>query len=380
MPISSDAYWLALRRVHGVGARVARMLLEKLGEPRHIFEASEEDLVGAGVFRPTAKNIAQFAQFEPLERELCEMARLDASLVRWNDANYPAALREIPDPPPFLYLRGTMPADERNCVAIVGARAASDAGRHMARRLGLELAAKGITVVSGLARGIDGEAHHGALEGNGRTIAVLGCGIDIIYPSEHRQLAESLVARNGALLSELPLGSAPVPENFPVRNRLIAGLSLGVVVVEAAEKSGSLITARLALEHNRQVFAVPGSPLTGKSRGSNRLLKEGARLVECVEDVIEELAPQLAHSASRPMAAAADVKRRSEKASLPGSFKENQFRTVIEHLSPVEKTHIDAIVESCGLNAQTVLGVLLELELTGVVVQHPGKLFSLAQI
>jgi DNA processing protein len=180
MPISPDAYWLALRRVHGVGARVARMLLEKFGEPRHIFEASEDDLLGAGVFRPTAKNIAQFAQFEPLERELCEMARLGASLVRWNDANYPAALREIPDPPPFLYLRGTMPADERDCVAIVGARAASDAGRHMARRLGLELAAKGITVVSGLARGIDGEAHYGALEGNGRTIAVLGCGIDII--------------------------------------------------------------------------------------------------------------------------------------------------------------------------------------------------------
>lgn len=380
MPASPDAYWLALRRVHGVGTRVARMLLT-FGEPRAIFEAAEEELVAAGVYRPTAKNIRQFAQFEPLEGELCELARLGGSLIRWTDTNYPRSLREIPDPPPFLYQRGTMPAGERNCVAIVGARAASDAGRHMARRLALELAAKGITVVSGLARGIDGEAHQGALDADGRTIAVLGCGIDIIYPPEHRQLVESLVARNGALLSELPLGSAPVPENFPVRNRLIAGLSLGVVVVEAAEKSGSLITARLALEHNRQVFAVPGSPLTGKSRGSNRLLKEGARLVECVEDVIEELAPQLARSASRPPAdVAAVATKRSEQAQTLGSFKENQFRTVIERLSPSERTHIDSIVESCGLNAQTVLGVLLELELTGVVVQHPGKLFSLAQI
>jgi DNA processing protein len=379
MPINPDAYWLALRRVHGVGARVARMLLDKLGDARHVFEAGEEDLVAAGVFRPTAKNILRFSEFEALELELCELARLSVSLIRWNDPNYPPALREIPDPPPFLYLRGTMPPEERNCVAIVGARAASDAGRHMARRLGLELAAKGVTVVSGLARGIDGEAHQGALEGNGRTIAVLGCGIDIIYPPEHRQLAESLIAHNGALLSELPLGNAPAPENFPVRNRLIAGLSLGVVVVEAAEKSGSLITARLALEQNRQVFAVPGSPLTGKSRGSNRLIKEGARLVECVEDVIEELAPQLTQSLSRPAPVAPSVSKRSQEAPFSGSFKEAQFRTVIEHLNPAEKTHIDSIVENCGLNAQTVLGVLLELELTGVVVQHPGKLFSLAQ-
>lgn len=380
MPTGADAYWLALRRVRGVGARVARMLLEKFGEARHVFEVGEDDLVAAGVYRPTARNIVQFAQFEPLEKELCELARLGVSLVRWTDAHYPAGLREIPDPPPFLYLRGTMPASETDCVAIVGARAASDAGRHMARRLASELAAKGITVVSGLARGIDAEAHQGALDGNGRTIAVLGCGIDIIYPPEHRKLAESLVAGDGALLSELPLGSAPVPENFPVRNRLIAGLSLGVVVVEAAEKSGSLITARLALEQNRQVFAVPGSPLTGKSRGSNRLLKEGARLVECVEDVIEELAPQLAHRAARPATVAATAKKRAEQALVPGNFKENQFQTVIEHLSPAERTHIDSIVESSGLNAQTVLGVLLELELTGVVVQHPGKLFSLAQI
>ena len=163
----------------------------------------------------------------------------------------------------------------------------------MAHRLGMELAAKGFTVVSGLARGVDGAAHQGALDGGGRTVAVMGCGIDVIYPPEHRKLAEAIIEGGGAIVSELPLGTQPMAENFPTRNRILSGLCLGVVIVEAAEKSGSLITARMALEQNRQVFAVPGSPLTGKTRGSNRLLKDGAKLVECVEDVIEEIAPQL---------------------------------------------------------------------------------------
>ena len=376
---SADAYWLALTRVRGVGPRVARMLLEKFGDAARIFAAGEEDLVAAGVYRATAKNIVQFSEFEPLEKELCELSRLGGGLIRWTDENYPENLRNIHDPPPCLFLRGAMPAGERDCISIVGARAASDAGRHMARRLGLELAAKNITVISGLARGIDAEAHLGALDGNGRTIAVMGCGIDIIYPPEHRKLAESILDRGGALLGEIALGSAPVPENFPVRNRLIAGLSLGVVVVEAAEKSGSLITARLALEQNRQVFAVPGSPLTGKSRGSNRLLKEGARLVECVEDVIEELAPQL-RSTQRPAARIANSPKPGEKSPNFGEIGKKQAQAIIEHLTPGEKLHIDSIVESSGLSAQIVLGVLLELELMGMITQHPGKLFSLAQI
>ena len=167
---------------------------------------------------------------------------------------------------------------------------------------GFELSGKGFAVVSGLARGIDSEAHQGALDAAGHTVAVIGCGIDVIYPPENRKLAEAIIAGGGAMMSELPVGTPPVAENFPVRNRLISGLCLGVVVVEAAEKSGSLITARMALEQDRQVFAVPGSPLTGKSRGSNRLIKEGARLVDCVEDVLEDLAPQLipAEKESRP--------------------------------------------------------------------------------
>jgi DNA processing protein len=380
MSTSIDAYWLALRRVHGVGTRVAGLLLDKFGEAPRVFALREEELLAAGIYRPTAKNIVQFAQFEALEKELCELTRLGGSLIRWSDDNYPANLRQIPDPPPFLYLRGTLPAGETDCVAIVGARAASDAGLHMAHRVAMELALKRITVVSGLARGVDAQAHRGALEGNGRTIAVLGCGLDIIYPPEHRKLADSMLEQGGALLSELPLGSAPVPENFPVRNRLIAGLSLGVVVVEAAEKSGSLITARLALEQNRQVFAVPGSPLTGKTRGSNRLLKEGARLVDCVEDVMEELAPQLTKTAASRPVPVAGTKMRPEQPIYQAAGREQQFQAVIEHLSPSERVHIDSIVESSGMNAQTVLGVLLELEWMGTVTQYPGKLFSLAQI
>jgi DNA processing protein len=293
MVAMSDAYWLALRRVRGVGPRVSRLLLEHFHSAEQVFAASEAELIAAAIPRATASNIKQFDDFAPLEKELCEWPRVGARMIRWTDHEYPANLRQIADPPPYFLLRGTLAADSK-FVAVVGARAASEAGRRMARRLGLELAAQGFTVVSGLARGIDGEAHQGALDGDGKTIGVMGCGIDIIYPPEHQKIAEAMIENGGGLISELPLGTPPKPENFPSRNRLISGLCLGVVVVEAAEKSGSLITARLALEQDRQVFAVPGSPLTGKTRGSNRLLKEGARLVECVEDVIEELAPQLA--------------------------------------------------------------------------------------
>lgn len=376
MQFTPEVYWLALGRVRGVGPRVARLLLEHFGSAPAIFSASEEQLGAAGVPRNTARNLRQFEDFAPLDRELCDLVRLGGRLIPWNAPDYPPNLAQLPDPPTVLYARGKMPVGERDCVAVVGARAASEAGRHMARRLGLELAAKGITVVSGLAHGIDSEAHLGALEGHGRTIAVLGCGVDRIYPSEHSKLAQEMISAGGALLSEFPLGSPPLPENFPVRNRIIAGLSLGVVVVEAAEHSGSLISARLALDQNRQVFAVPGSPLSGKARGSNRLLKEGARLVECVEDVIEELAPQLSTAAalSTPLAPArTPAHREARRAELSAGL-----RAVVDHLPAGERVHIDSIVESCGLNAQTVLGLLLELELTGMVVQHPGKLFSLA--
>ena len=423
MAATSDAHWLALRRVHGAGPRTCRLLLERFGSAEQIFKSTEEEIIAAGVGRNVARAIAGFNDFAPLEKELCELPRLGAHLVRWTDADYPPNLRQIADPPPYLIARGLLEPNDAACVAVVGARAASEAGLRMAQRLGFELAAHGFVVVSGLARGIDGGAHRGALEAGGRTIAVLGCGIDVAYPPEHRGLADSIIERRGAVLSELPLGTAPLPENFPSRNRILSGLSLGVVIVEAAEKSGSLITARMALEQDRQVFAVPGSPLSGKTRGSNRLLREGAVLVECVEDVIEDLAPQMAGKVSAPaqhaaaasqaaLAVAAPVQVRTEspamqpsasgaatevsepsikwsKSSEPSMIssrspseslvgeKSKEIQSVLNCLIDAQKLHVDAVIESCQLPPQTVLNLLLELELRGLVVQHPGKLFTL---
>lgn len=396
---SPDVYWLALRKVHGVGPRTCKLLIEKFGAPEKIFQLSSDQIAAAGVPRNTARSIAEFRDFEPLEKELCELPNIGARLIKWTDDDYPPNLRQIADPPPFLFVRGPASLTDSNSIAIVGARAASDIGRRMAQRLGLELAAKGFTVVSGLARGIDGEAHQGALDAHGKTLAVLGCGVDVIYPAEHRKLAEAIIEGGGALISELPIGTQPMAENFPTRNRILSGLCLGVVIVEAAEKSGSLITARMALEQDRQVFAVPGSPLSGKTRGSNRLLKEGAKLVECVEDVIEELAPQMAvrlPAAERrsPNASTAPVptpptSNRTASAEvdpvLQGSIDAKTLEgpidnttAILNNLRESERLHVDSIIESSGLNAQTVLRLLLELELDGRVTQHPGKLFSLA--
>jgi DNA processing protein len=391
MEPSADAYWLGLRRVQGVGPRTYRVLLEKFGSPERVFAASRDAIASAGISARVARAIAEFGDFDAVERELCELPRAGARIVRWTDDDYPPNLRHIPDPPPYFFVRGDAPLADGNCIAVVGARAASDAGRAMARRLGFELAARGFTVVSGLARGIDGEAHQGALEAAGHTVAVMGCGIDVIYPAEHRKLAEQMIEAGGALISELPVGTQPLAENFPTRNRILSGLCLGVVIVEAAEKSGSLITARMALEQDRQVFAVPGSPLSGKTRGSNRLLREGAVLVECVEDVIEDLAPQLAGvvkassktTAGRSPSGAQKPESRPARRSIETLLKSgdktiDDAKSILLHLKDDNKLHVDALIEASGLDAQTVLRLLLELELKGIVSQHPGKLFSLA--
>ncbi|HUO05777.1 MAG TPA: DNA-processing protein DprA [Candidatus Binataceae bacterium] len=384
---SIDAYWIALKRVRGVGPRTYKLLIERFGAPEKIFSLKPAEIAATGIPSKTAHAIANFRNFDAAEKELCELPNIGARLVKWSDSDYPDKLRHIADPPPYLFVRGSAPLGDANCIAVVGARAASDAGRRMAQRMGLELAAKGFTVVSGLARGIDGEAHQGALDAHGRTIAVLGCGVDIIYPPEHRKLAEAILAGGGAIVSELPVGTQPIAENFPTRNRILSGMCLGVVIVEAAEKSGSLITARMALEQDRQVFAVPGSPLTGKSRGSNRLLKEGARLVECVEDVIEELAPQMSgalpnadgkpKTPSSPKAKAKVLPSAPDKGIMQASDTD-EVMAILKQLKEAERLHVDSIIETSGLNVQTVLRLLLELELQGRVAQHPGKLFSLA--
>lgn len=373
-----DTYWLALRRVHGVGPRICRTLMQKYRSPEAIFQLDEASIAAAGVPRPVARRIREFRDFDPLEKELCELPRLGARLLKWTDEDYPTNLREIADPPPYLFVRGPARLNEPGCLAIVGARAASEGGLRMAHRLGMELAAKGFTVVSGLARGVDGAAHQGALDSGGRTIAVMGCGIDVIYPPEHRKLAEAIIEGGGAIISELPLGTQPMAENFPTRNRILSGLCLGVVIVEAAEKSGSLITARMALEQNRQVFAVPGSPLTGKTRGSNRLIRDGAKLVECVEDVIEEIAPQLGFSRNEAKKPLKSLENSEAKRQTSIGSASEEDRVILRQLKQGERVHVDSLIEASGLSPQAVLRLLLELELKGLVAQHPGKLFSLA--
>jgi DNA processing protein len=384
---SPDAYWIALRAVRGVGPKSARILIEKFGAPDNIFGRTPSEIASAGIPRKTADAIAATANFDEAEKAVCEMQRIEARLVRITDPDFPPNLKHIADPPPFLYVRGNADLSNPNCIAVVGARAASDAGLRMAERLGFELAARGFAVISGLARGIDGAAHQGALAARGCTIAVMGSGIDMIYPPEHRPLAARMIESSGAIVSELPIGTPPIAENFPTRNRILSGLCMGVVIVEAAEHSGSLITARMALEQDRQIFAVPGSPLTGKSRGSNRLLKEGARLVECVEDVIEDLLPQMRSpiSAASPrlsVGAGKPLKNMDFSKSAAPVAEDvgltDGAKSVLDRLKATDRLHIDSIIDSCQLSVSAALEILLDLELRGRVTQHPGKLFSIA--
>jgi DNA processing protein len=275
-------------------------------------------------------------------------------------------LRHIYDAPLFLYVRGEILPLDAFAVALVGTREPSDYGRQMARAISGELGGAGVTVVSGLARGIDAEAHAAALRAGGRTIAVLGCGIDVVYPSEHHRL-QMHIARHGAVVSEFSPGMQPDAEHFPTRNRIISGMSLGTVVVEATEKSGSLITAELAMEQGREVFAVPG-PVGSRSRGPHRLLRQGATLVETAEDVLRELAPRLPMAPrppSNPPAAAPAVESSVDPVEA----------AILDCLSEVP-IHVDPIVTRTGLAAQQVLRALLSLELRGAVVSLPGKRFT----
>ena len=277
--------------------------------------------------------------------------RIDA--VRWDAENYPPLLRMIPDPPPILWVRGRAEVLTRAAVAIVGSRAASPYALEVASRLAGELAARDVLVVSGLARGVDGAAHRGCVAAGGRTIAVLGSGPDVIYPREHDGLAESL-CETGAIVSELGPGAPPLPEHFPLRNRLISGISLAVVVVEASEKSGSLITARCALEHGREVMAVPGSILGGRNRGSHALLKDGAKVVETADDILEEL--------GRPGAPAA----RGED-----QISSNSLSTIelLQKFTPGETYDLDEMSATVGLSGHSLLPRLTEWEMQGSVIK-----------
>jgi DNA processing protein len=353
--------WLALRSIRGIGDVTARQLGEAFGSGSAVLHADVATLERAGLRRDVAREIARFARWVEVDREVSRARALGADLLCLDDDRYPKALRFTADPPPVLYVSGRIDTVDTEAIAIVGSRAASPYGLAVGERLARELAGCGITIVSGLAIGIDGAAHRGALRAGGRTIAVLGCGIDQVYPFRHRKLAAEIASR-GALVSELPIGTPPLGPNFPRRNRIVSGLALGVVVVEASERSGSLITARLAAEQGREVFAVPGEAGLERTRGTHRLIRRGARLVESAADVIEDALPW------RTRATPMDSSSPGPAVSADGAKMLSAFKNVAEH--------VDRLIERSGFEAALALQTLLELELAGEVVRHPGMMYS----
>jgi DNA processing protein len=360
--IRSDwPHWLALKSIRGVGNVLGRNLIRAFGGPAEVFRARGDALRCAGVRSDIVRAIRTFDRWAEVTAKISRLEAVGGRLVTWQDESYPDALRQIYDPPLFLFVRGSLEERDALAVAIVGSRASSPYGRQMTAGISEGLVRAGLTIVSGLARGIDAAAHAAALAAGGRTIAVLGCGIDVVYPSEHHQLQMRIV-KNGAVVSEFPPGTPPDAENFPSRNRIISGLSLGTVVVEATEKSGSLITAEHALEQGREVFAVPG-PVGARSRGPHQLIRQGATLVEGAADILCEIIPHLRE----------EPRSVSPPAPPPplNEIEQRVFACLDE-----SAVHVDDLMLRTGLAAARLLGVLLSLELRGLVHQLPGKRFS----
>jgi DNA processing protein len=371
--IASLRPWFVLRAVPGLGDALVCRLVQALGSPEAVLQASPEELARVGGIGATlVKAIRQgpdAGSLRTIDRELAALERMPVRILTVLDPDYPARLRTIHDPPPLLSVSGALSDEDHHAVAVVGTRHATPAGRLAAEQLSRDLAEAGMTVVSGLARGIDGVAHRSALEAGGRTVAVLGCGIDRTYPPEHQALRRKIEER-GAVLSELPLGAYPHAYHFPKRNRIISGLSFGVLVVEAAPDSGSLITARLAAEQGRDVFAVPGSVQSEQSRGTNGLIKQGAKLVETVQDVLDELVPQLEPAF---LARMQDRRAALTRPVQSGRVTLEKDEAALYAALPAEPVHIDELIAKTGLPAASVSGLLLSLELKGAVRQLPGR-------
>lgn len=363
--MTSDlALWLALLRAPGIGPAGFNRLLEQFHSPAAVFEAPRSQLATSGLASPTLDYLAA-PDWTRIEQDLAWLEHSDNHLICLNDPDYPPLLREIDYPPPLLFVHGDLASLRAPQIAIVGARNPSPGGRDTAREFAAHLAGSGMVVTSGLALGVDAEAHRGALAAPGQTIAVMGTGLDRIYPAKHRELAHA-IAEEGALVSEFPLGTPALANHFPRRNRVISGLSLGVLVVEAASQSGSLITARLAVEQGREVFAIPGSIHNPLARGCHALIRQGAKLVETAADILEELG-----SLAR-VTIEADVERQPP---APPLELDEDYRLLLEHLGH-EPVSIDLLVNRCGLTAEAVSSMLLILELQGYVAAAPGGLYS----
>jgi DNA processing protein len=377
--ISADEqlYWLALRLVPGLGLRKSAQLLEHFRTPQAIFRASKSELEACGLSPATAQSVSSGCTFEDAVLQQQRLLDAGATLIPIIGPDYPPLLRSIFDPPPVLFARGRTELLGRLQLAVVGTRRPTAYGVAAAERLSADLATAGLVITSGMARGIDTAAHRAALAAGGDTIAVFGCGVDMIYPAENRKLATE-IAEKGLLLSEFPMGSPAYPQNFPVRNRIVSGMSVGVLVVEGAQYSGSAITARLALDQNREVFAVPGNITSRMSWGPNLLIKQGAKLVQEWNDVLVELKPEDRRRLADGLQASLGLDSspgRDEPHLPPGPMGEI-CRTILGRLRLDAPVQLDEIVESCDTcSSSEIIAGLFELEMSGVVRQLPGKNF-----
>jgi len=369
--------WIALNMTPGVGPRAATRLLERFGSPDAVFNARRPELESLRLKPETVDSIIKCEFRERATAEFERVKQIGGDVLILDDGSYPALLREIDDPPIVLYVLGDWQACvEQPGVGVIGSRMCSTYGENSAEMLARDLASRGITVISGLARGIDTSAHKGAISGRGRTIAVIGTGIDAVYPRENTRLVREILDAGGAVVSQFPLGTPPIKENFPYRNRIISGLSHGVLIVEASERSGSLITARLAMEQNREVMAVPGNITSGNSFGTNYLIKSGAKLVQQWQDVVSELPSEISAAILPPRIEkekAEDAVRQPEL--IPADMSSNE-QIVWGLLSADEPVHIDILLESSGLSYGDLNTVLVSLDIRDLIRVLPGKHYA----
>jgi DNA processing protein len=374
-PATQVREWLGIALTPGLGATKARKLVERFGSPEMVFRASLTELEGSGIQAVSAQSIATGKSAELAREELAKAADLGVSVICQEDACYPPRLKEIYDPPVVLYVRGNAEVLAQPGIAMVGTRHPTPYGLGMAERLACDLATQGLVIISGMARGVDTASHRGAISAKGKTIAVFGTGVDVIYPKENSRLSEQILALGGAFISEFPLGTFAAPQNFPIRNRILSGMSVGVLVVEAAEYSGTRITARCALEQNRDVFAVPGNVTNKNSWGPNTLIKQGAKLAATWEDVWEDLPAEV------KLALTPTPSPESEGNTTSSLFPEDGLppheKKILTLLKADEPTHIDELVErlEAEMSSSEIFAALFELELSGKVRQMPGKNF-----
>ena len=367
--------WLTLSLTPGLGPTRARKLVEHFGDLGAVFRASLTELESTGIQAVSAQSLATGKSAELAREEVARASAAGATLISLDDPAYPPRLKEIYDPPLALYARGNTDVLTQPGIAMIGTRHPTPYGIGMAERLACDLAMQGLVIISGMARGVDTACHRGAISAKGKTIAVFGTGVDVIYPKENSRLADQILALGGAIISEFPLGTFAAPQNFPIRNRIISGMSVGVLVVEAAEYSGTRITARCALEQNRDVFAVPGNVTNKNSWGPNTLIKQGAKLVATWEDVWEDLPPEVRLALTPP--SSPESAGGSSASLFPDEGLPPHEKRILSLLKADEATHIDELVEKLEteLSSSEIFAALFELELSGKVRQMPGKNF-----